>query len=302
MIMNKLGVVIVTYNRLSLLKDCIKHVLEQTYPFSEVVVIDNCSTDGTSEYLSNIKNKINVLKMKKNIGGSGGFYEGIKYILTKDIDWILLIDDDAIINLDFNEKIFKRKLDNRILAYSGVVKINNNIDVNHRRKLIDPHNFKEQPIKELHYKKDFFDYDIATFCGLYVSKSLVERIGLPNKDFFIWYDDTEYSLRFKGITKIRNINSAILDHRCNLENNTKNLNFSWKEYYGRRNKIYILKKYFSTVSYAKYITWLFLAACKHKISYLFLKNIQLNYQYKLCIDALKDGCRERLGKNKHYLP
>lgn len=51
----KNGVVIVTYNRLSLLRECVSCVLGQTVPFSHVIIVDNCSTDGTGDYLGNLK-------------------------------------------------------------------------------------------------------------------------------------------------------------------------------------------------------------------------------------------------------
>ena len=50
----KFAVTIVTYNRLELLKECIQQVLSQTVPFSYICIVDNHSTDGTSEYLDQL--------------------------------------------------------------------------------------------------------------------------------------------------------------------------------------------------------------------------------------------------------
>ena len=41
----KYGVVLVTYNRLELLKECVEHCMQQTVPFEKIIVVDNCSTD-----------------------------------------------------------------------------------------------------------------------------------------------------------------------------------------------------------------------------------------------------------------
>ena len=47
----KFGVIIVTYNRLSLLQECLMNVFSQTVPFHRILVVDNHSTDGTAQYL-----------------------------------------------------------------------------------------------------------------------------------------------------------------------------------------------------------------------------------------------------------
>lgn len=43
--------VVVTYNRLALLKECLDALDKQTYPIHKIVIVDNCSTDGTGAFL-----------------------------------------------------------------------------------------------------------------------------------------------------------------------------------------------------------------------------------------------------------
>lgn len=45
--------------------------------------------------------------------------------------------------------------------------------------------------------KESFDYDLASFCGLLFSRELIKEIGVPKAEYFIWYDDSEYSLRLR---------------------------------------------------------------------------------------------------------
>ena len=74
--------VIVTYNRKKLLYENIKMLLCQTYKIDKIYVVDNCSTDGTYEFLREqglMKNPNFIyVKTKSNIGGAGGFYLGAK--------------------------------------------------------------------------------------------------------------------------------------------------------------------------------------------------------------------------------
>lgn len=299
--MKKLGVVIVTYNRINLLQECVDHVLEQTVPFNSIIIVDNNSNDGTSNYLNSLSNnkKIHIISLKENLGGSGGFYKGMEYALSLNLDWLLLIDDDAIIDIDFNEKIPFHE-DNSIKSYSGTVIKNGSIDYNHRRILKNINKFKEENVSEELYEKDFFDYNLATFCGLYVSIDLIKIIGLPIKEFFIWYDDTEYSLRLMQYTKIRNINMAKLNHKCGF--GQTQVTFSWKDYYGRRNKLFIIKKYYNRKQLYIYMLWMCIAITKHYLIYIFSKDNFAKYKAHLTKDAMLDGIHNRLGKNQEYLP
>ena len=106
----KFGVVIVTYNRLHLLKECLRCVALQKLHFHSIVIVDNCSNDGTKEYLKELDTKkmncntLEVINLDKNLGGAGGFSLGVQRICN-DVDYLLLIDDDAMIHKDFLSSI-----------------------------------------------------------------------------------------------------------------------------------------------------------------------------------------------------
>ena len=149
------------------------------------------------------------------------------------------------------------------------------------------------------YKQDFFDYELSSFCGLYVSISLMNKIGLPNKEFFIWFDDTEYSLRILNYSKIRNINKSFLNHKTSI---IENQSYSWKSYYGLRNQIYILKNYFPKNQLFRFIIPIY-GHIVHGNILAFIKNVRY---YKdiagLYKNALRDGLKENLGKHSVYGP
>ena len=50
----KYSIVIVTYNRCSLLKECVACAMQQTQAASHIIIIDNASTDETDDYLKNL--------------------------------------------------------------------------------------------------------------------------------------------------------------------------------------------------------------------------------------------------------
>lgn len=295
----KLGVIIVTYNRIELLKECIINCINQVVKFDKIFVVNNASTDGTTEYLNNlVYDNVIVINSKENLGGAGGFFEGIKLALKYDLDYLLLIDDDAILDVNYNYEILKHiKNDKEIYAFSGTVITDGKIQKEHRKHL--KKGFKCIYSKDEEYKKEYFDYELSTFCGLYVSMNIIKKIGLPEKDFFIWFDDTEYSLRILKYSKIRNINTAILTHKTKLVANT---GFSWKSYYGLRNQIVIIKKYYSKIVLIENILKMEKMILGGKIWSKIKKNDYYNKVSKMYKEALKDGLKSRLGKNSQYLP
>lgn len=296
----KLGVVIVTYNRLELLKECITACINQKEEFQKILIINNASTDGTKEYLENLQySNLEIINSKKNLGGAGGFWLGINKAMELDLDYLLLIDDDAILDYNYNKAIsdYIRNNDENIVAYSGTVITNNSIQFEHRRHL--KNGFKCIDSTPEEYNQEYFDYNLSTFCGLYVSMKIIRKIGLPCKEFFIWFDDTEYSLRINQYGKIRNINKALLNHKTKISNLK---GYTWKSYYGLRNQIVVIKKYFSKFTLIKFISSMLIWVIGRKIMRIlkndeYYENVSAIYK-----DAIRDGLNNNLGKNDKYIP
>ena len=81
----KIATIIVTYNRIELLKKSISAHLSQSKQSDVILVVNNASTDGTAIYLSELENRfknIRVVNLKENTGGAGGFYHGLSFLLV----------------------------------------------------------------------------------------------------------------------------------------------------------------------------------------------------------------------------
>ena len=109
--MEKIVAVVVTYNRLEKLKVCLECLMNQSMEIDEIIIVNNSSSDGTTEYLMNLNNdrKLVHLKLDTNTGGSGGFFRGILEALEHGADWIWGMDDDAFPALNALEVLYKKK-------------------------------------------------------------------------------------------------------------------------------------------------------------------------------------------------
>ncbi|MGK4126856.1 glycosyltransferase [Limosilactobacillus vaginalis] len=240
---------IVTYNRKDKLVKALNSLFSQTQKPTRIIIIDNCSTDGTEDLLKKKgflkSNIVDYNKMSKNYGGSGGFYYGVKRAIAfDDVEYLSFSDDDAYFEPKFFEKIAEsQKKHPKCKAFCGTVKYaNGQIQFDHRRKIINPKWIKEQEFCLSDYNQNFF-VDTFSFVGSVVSMDILSEIGLPHKDYFIYYDDTEYSLRIRNKTKVINVSNAKVTHDITIRNKRKGNLISWKNYYELRNSILMKKEH-----------------------------------------------------------
>lgn len=305
----KIVAVVVTFNRKEKLKKVLTQFKKQTKIPSKIILIDNCSTDGTEEMLTENgfldDELIQYHKLSKNIGGAGGFKKGIEVAMEEGFDWLSLSDDDAMPENDFYEQIINAsKLYPNVKCFTGVVKfMDGEIQLSHRRRVTDWNVLKEQIITKDEYVSDF-NLDILSFVGCVINQEVIKKIGLPRDDFFIWYDDIEYSLRIRKETKIKNIAKAVILHNTkNLKPNEKEHKavIDWREYYGLRNSIRVRLIYSQNKLMALFKTIFGFLKRLVKLSQKKYSGKRL-YFLKLYLRSYNDGIFEKMGKNVKYLP
>jgi GT2 family glycosyltransferase len=92
------SITIVTYNSGRFIKRCLDSVLDQTYPFKEIIVIDNCSTDGTTDILEPFEDRCRIVYNEDNIGFAAAQNQAI---CMSDSDWVLTLNPDVLLLPDF---------------------------------------------------------------------------------------------------------------------------------------------------------------------------------------------------------
>ena len=209
--MNKVLAVIVTYNRLSMLKSTIEYLTAQKYP-CDILIVDNASSDATGEWASKLQSsetqKILYANTGANLGGAGGFNFGLRYAAEAAYEYAWIMDDDAFPKSDCLQKLMESAdalcaasdasgpafgfLSSIVLWKDGSI-----CKMNWQRKLHLPRNRAEHHItdQDLLSGQKQIPIQSATFVSLLFPVSVIRRVGLPIKDFFIWCDDIEYTRR-----------------------------------------------------------------------------------------------------------
>lgn len=299
---SEIGIVLVTFNRKNDLQKALKFYEEQSISPKYIVVVDNNSSDGTNEILKEwVENKTNFAKhlisLDENIGGSGGFYTGLKYAMKLEADWIWVSDDDAFPEYDALEKSTKfiknQSNINEISAVCGAVINNGEIDLNHRRRL--KRNFftiEQVPVEKANYNKEYFDLELFSYVGSIINRKKIQEVGLPEKDYFIYYDDTEHSLRLSNVGRIVCVPEIKIHHNVPIEEN----NINWKSYYSIRNKLSFIKKHFPSRYYLYLLN-------KLRISIVARKILKPDRVYISLINtAIDDEINGKFGLSHVYKP
>ena len=246
--------VVVTYNRESLLRKTIDCLFSQTYPLSKVVVVDNGSTDGTATFLEGKKQEAEtggrlIVIRQKNVGGAGGFRTGMSEAFDMEADWIWCMDDDVFPRSQCLEQLLAEADRQSVGILAPRRLLEGKIYTNDFRRVNLTNPFAS--MYEGRLSRETIDQPTevsgTAFEGPLVSREVVSEIGLPNKDFFIFCDDTDYCLRtIAAGFKIVYVPSALMDKHKFFSNDTwaeRNVKKKWKRFYQIRNAAYLNHKY-----------------------------------------------------------
>lgn len=298
----KIGAVVVTYNRLDKLKKALDSFEKQEHLPAYVIVVDNASTDETAQYLQQWKEKDTgfdkvILTMENNTGGSGGFYAGIKKAMEQEADWIWVSDDDAYLKEDAlkqaSDYLESRTDLENISAICGTVIKNGKIDISHKKY------YYKKGIRicetfapaEMYEKKEF-EIGSFTYVGTIMNKQKLKEAGLPNKDYFIYWDDLEHGMRMRKVGKILGVPAIVAYHDVGKENDGLN----WKLYYSYRNMIDTYSKHFKGICFDYFCLKIRVKILLNHLTGR--KNLKIN----ILEEAFKNAGQQKFGLHPVYRP
>lgn len=246
---SSVAAVIVTYNRLEKLKTVLNSLEKLTVSPEYLVIVNNASTDGTDKYLAEYEArrsvedgmKVSVVNLPENVGGAGGFSAGMKYGYDLGADFLWVSDDDGYPEPD--------SLANLLNGYISAVD-ELGPDVPFACSMVK---YTDGSICEMNNPVTTWDWgrllakgqnsvlvSSCSFVSVLFPRWALEDFGLPYKEYFIWFDDAEYTRRLtKGCPGIQALDSVVIhDMGQNKGVNFRQINEknAWKFAYGIRNE------------------------------------------------------------------
>lgn len=243
-------IVIVTFNRSHLLSRLLSSITAMDPKPGHIVIIDNASADDTTDVVESFRDGIGTeivyRRLETNTGGSGGFSEGMRTAYDLGSEWIWMMDDDVEVLAEGLAKMgawstrFK-SIQGRRLDYDG-----SEFYWQYRiaERMGIPIPFAPSKFDNTGYK----EMNSGCFEGMFIHRSIVQQIGLPDPRFFIYWDDQMYGWLASRLTTAVIVDEVVLRRTREIKQwdmGIRHMNASSNayRYYIMRNRGYIKQYY-----------------------------------------------------------
>jgi|Deesub1362B_J571_1020462.scaffolds.fasta_scaffold00706_11 GT2 family glycosyltransferase len=242
--MPTVSVIIVNYNGIHLLKDCLESLREQTYKDFETILVDNASTDGSLEFVRRVYPGVRIVANSVNKGYGGGNNNGIRIAEGK---YIAVLNNDTKVDRDWLKNLVSAvEVDSsigmcasKILNYHNPDIIDNTGMLMYRDGLARGRGRLERDLGQYDRQEEVF---FPSGCAALYRKEMFDDIGLFDEDFFLYLDDVDIGLRGRlAGWRCIYVPEAVVYHRYSA---TTEPYSPLKAFLVERNRIWIVIKYF----------------------------------------------------------
>lgn len=206
---------ILNYNGKDNTVDCLKSlekISKENFDL-KVIVIDNASKEEFElPVFPNLD--LEVIRNNKNLGFSGGHNVGIKYAMSKRADYILILNNDTVVDknliselikgskenaeivapkiyfypgLEFHKDRYKKEEKGKVFWYAGGIMDWKNV-IGHHRGVDEVDSGQYDKVQST---------DFASGCCMMVKKEVFEKVGKFDERYFLYYEDNDLSQRAK---------------------------------------------------------------------------------------------------------
>lgn len=194
----KVAIVVINWNSLDDITECIKSLQATDYPNYEIVVVDNASTDGSPERIAEVFPNIILLKNKVNLGYGSGANVGMKYAVENGCSYIFLFSPDAVMTPDALGKLVavaEKKPQIGLLA-PALYYYHTPTKLQYCGSTVDWDQFTKRKLKDLNEWKTVNRNNFWLWATAVLLKcDVIRKIGYFNEEYFVYCEDLEYSLK-----------------------------------------------------------------------------------------------------------
>lgn len=217
--MNRLpmaSIIIPAWNGKAFLADCLNSLLSQDYPHFEVIVVDNASSDGTPDWVAAHYPQVRLIRNERNLGFAAGVNVGLR---AASGEALLLLNQDTLVQPGWLRALVSGLLarpeigiagskiyywGGKAIWHAGIMLIDPRMQVEHRG---------DGEIDQGQYEQ-LTDVEAVTGAALAIRRSVLERIGLFDEDYFVYFEDVDFCLRASAAGfRVVYVPGAIVQHR-----------------------------------------------------------------------------------------
>jgi len=255
MINPSIAIIVINWNSYSYTFDCITSLKKCKYSNFKIILVDNGSNDFSIEQLSEDFKGLDIIKNKSNLGFTGGNNIGISKALNEKFDYVMLLNNDTIVNSEFLSFLVRRlENENKLGAIQPLI-----LQIEDKTKvwnaggrffrLIGLPNVidKGKNIKSINSNNYYSEW--ISGCCIMLKSKVIREVGLLDNSFFAYYEDVDWSLRIKNEGYLLGIDykSKIYHHESGSSKSSSKSSEGFLNpmvhYYNFRNHIKLIKKH-----------------------------------------------------------
>ncbi len=300
------AIIVLNWNSHQMTADCIRSLVAMDASDSEIVVVDNGSSDGSEQHLRREFPQITLFRQHRNLGFAGGCNVGIRYALARGVEYVLLLNNDTYVAPDFLHEMLSRiEESDQIAAVCPKIYFADHPNVlwyaggdfslwtgspKHRgwRQVDHGQCDNNQAITQ------------ATGCAMLVRSVALRDVGLLDEQFWAYVEDLDWTLRFaeQGYRVV----FAPKAHVWHRDGGTSvklmgSGSQSIRQFFSTRNMVFVARKH---LRWWQIPTFIIGFMVNHLVFYTGLRLWRRDFPALLAIyRGLGEGCRTSLGVSQH---
>jgi GT2 family glycosyltransferase len=247
--------VILNTNRRNDTLECLASLAGNSYTNQAVIVLDNHSTDGSVRAIQEAYPRVQIIELEKNLGYAGNNNVGIQAALEQGADWVFVLNEDIVLDAECITKLVEiGESDPKIGIVGPLVYHHDEPAVIQSaggllgRYWESIHLGKNEPDRGQFSAPHLVEW--ISGCAIMVRRAAIEQAGMLDKNYFIYWEETEWCIRLGGAGwKIINVPQAKIWHKGVQRDYQPKPSFT---YYGTRNQLLTLEKH-----RAPLVAWMF---------------------------------------------
>ena len=193
-------IVILNTNRCDDTLACLVSLAKSTYRNFKVIVLDNQSTDGSVDRIRVTFPDVRIIGLTENLGYAGNNNVGVELAIKQGADWVLVLNEDTVLDLDcLTRLVEKGESDPAIGIVGPMVYHYNEPDVIQSAGGMLGNYWESKHLGQNEVDCGQFHsshrVDWISGCAILVRRNVIEQVGMLDKDYFIYWEETEWCIR-----------------------------------------------------------------------------------------------------------
>lgn len=245
------AIILVNWNGYAFTVDCLESLRKIDFPDFKIILVDNASQNNEGALLKSKFPEIDLIENDTNLGFAGGNNVGIRKALDDGYSHVMLLNNDTVVEPDFLGEMLRKFSQNpnlgvvqplicflhdRMKIWSAGGKWNQFLCRAITRG--DRKNLEE-------YEARDGSLDWATGCCMLMARSSLLDVGLLNESYFTYFEDVDWSLRFKKKGyDIELASQAVIYHEAGASSKKKHSEGTLSAtvfYYHVRNQFFLVR-------------------------------------------------------------